>query len=485
MVSEERPTSDEDAAENQWIAEHDAQRQYREQIALTLEGEGARQDSDTHTWDGYADAVMSEVVGPLVERLRRQQRNLDDVMHERDWKAEDCRRVREALLPLLDHLCEDESTLRAGYVAAEAAQHITDLDAERERLVERLRQAEADLTEARERADREHREALRAIGALEAERQRRREAVDEADRWKSVADEWRRQLIAVQDAPPERIAVFPENWSQQLGACESSGAAVDLVGSWLAVAPECKKTGETFNSAPENARNPEPAADTPPAEMRWGFARDVDMEPEPDGLDEEAEREYPEVGGAGVPYAPVTSPAEPLNTEPCSRCGYWRGHQVWCLAQTVAGQPPAEMSRDEVVQQWAATWDDVDRSGLPEQSADVLDTSIGGAADRAWFAAQRARIHGDPDGFDRTAAHSEAAAEHVGPAAQPTPQDTAPMFEVGDRIEWNPNGEWRPAVVIRTPHSQDDAVLIQDQHGPLLVQMRFCRRVPDGKEDNT
>jgi hypothetical protein len=50
----------------------------------------------------------------------------EDIVWERDQRAQDCQRVRDALVPLLPDLAEPAkaATLRAGYVAKEAAGEI-------------------------------------------------------------------------------------------------------------------------------------------------------------------------------------------------------------------------------------------------------------------------------------------------------------------------------------------------------------------------
>lgn len=84
-------------------------------------------------WDDrHADAT---ILGSLARRVAvsaspaAPQAADEDLAWERDQRAQDCQRVRDALLPLLPDLAEQgkSATLRAGYVAGEAAEEITRL----------------------------------------------------------------------------------------------------------------------------------------------------------------------------------------------------------------------------------------------------------------------------------------------------------------------------------------------------------------------
>lgn len=290
------------------------EQEYHGRVMAALGKQGVQQDSSVHTWDAYANEVMQEVVGPLVERLRQ---------------AEDA--LTNARAKNADNIADREKMLR-------------DIMAER---------------------DQSRRDALHIRGEyayvawLYAEAVWQREVIRErGEAAAKTARELRDQLA--------RAVVFPSDWRDQLAACPSSGAGVDLVESWR---------------------------------------------------------------------VPVDTPA-------------------------------AEPSRDEVVEEWANTWDGVDRTEIP------LDPPPNSLNERLEIA---------PSGV---ALEPMDTSDVVEPAAQPAPQDTA-KFKAGDRVEWNPrDDEWERGVVTIAPPKAFFVNVDLDDGGFVQVEPRHCRRVTDGREDN-
>lgn len=229
-------------------------------------------------------ADLSDVVREMIQNCRDQAIGYELRRHFANHDPRDILRTIGRLhaehIKVDDALAEIAVKLHDNRAPGETiVQTVLRIRTERDSLVERLAKAESERGRAEQRfqqqcgrGDDDFMRILRLRAELDEARESRFRWAEEAAHLQAERELYickaRERLIEtsqqfdtqLQAAKGERDGLraqvragrgFPPDWERQLAACPSSGAGVDLVRSWLN--GECKETGETLNSAAENA----------------------------------------------------------------------------------------------------------------------------------------------------------------------------------------------------------------------------------------
>jgi hypothetical protein len=153
-----------------WAEQPMADTELRSRIAeVAREASGTTEGSQYYApihWDDVAEEIHAKVVAPVLaardEQIDKLKRQLEDVTYQLGERRSDCDKVKEAIGPVV-YLTQEYANLRAGWMAKEAVQALTDARAElqceresRQGLIDALRTRALLAEGERDKADRDN-----------------------------------------------------------------------------------------------------------------------------------------------------------------------------------------------------------------------------------------------------------------------------------------------------------------------------------------